>query len=128
MTMHEPDPDVLRWGLHLLDVCSLTNDSSEEIVTCYDPDYSKVEYVKEGYCESVHSAEDNDEMIARAYQEELSRIAASEVSNSSHGNEENQQKLVLAQDWHFNSGMGKKEKGKKKELFFCWEFIFVDLN
>lgn len=109
MIMHEPDPDVLRWGLHLLDVCSLTNDSSEEIVTCYDKDFSQVEYVKEGYCESAHSTQENDEMIARAYQEELSRIAASEMSSSSHGNEENQeQKLILTQDLRFNSGMESK--------------------
>lgn len=108
--MPELDPDVLRWGLHLLDVCSLTNDSSEGIVTCYDKDFSQVEYVREGYCESVHSTEENDEMIARAYQEELSRIPASEASRSSHGNEENQQQLILDQNWHFHSDCGSNQE------------------
>lgn len=108
MTMYEPDPDMVRWGLHLLDVCSLTNNISQETVTCYDNDFSRVEYVKEGYCEPIHSPVENDEMIARAYQEELSRLAASEALRSSDGHEEHQQELILGQDWNSNSGMEKE--------------------
>ncbi|CAK9159657.1 unnamed protein product [Ilex paraguariensis] len=99
MTIYEQDPDVVRWGLHLLDICSFTDAGSPGIVTCYDEDLSQVEYVKEDYCEAKHTNVDNDEIIAHAFQEELSRIAAAEASGSSIAGEENQQVSILAQDW-----------------------------
>lgn len=64
MAIFEHDPDVVRWGLHhLLDVCSSGNSGSPQTITGYDKDVSEVLYVREGYC-------DNDEIIARAYQED----------------------------------------------------------
>lgn len=105
----DQDPDVVRWGLHLLDICSLSNSGSRNTVTQYGTDLSRVECVREGYCESGHYVE-NDEIIAHALQEELSRIAAAESSGSSHAREENSQASILAQDWlgpskrHWSSG------------------------
>lgn len=111
MAIHEHDTDVTRWGLHHLDVC-LPNDSGcPNTVTKYDKDLSQVAFVKEGYCESMHANVDNDEIIAHAYQEELSRVAAAEALGSSHAEEEHQQMSILSQDWsgssrrHCNSGM-----------------------
>ncbi|KAL3523487.1 hypothetical protein ACH5RR_016321 [Cinchona calisaya] len=99
MAIYEYDPDVIRWGLHLLDVCSPSDSGSPNTVTRYDTDLSQVAYVKEGYCETIHTNVDNDEIIAHAYQEELSRLAAAEARGSSHAEEEHQQVSILAQDW-----------------------------
>ncbi|XP_059628334.1 OVARIAN TUMOR DOMAIN-containing deubiquitinating enzyme 9 isoform X2 [Cornus florida] len=96
MVNYELDPDVVRWGLHLLDVCSLSN--SPGSLTKYE-ELSQVEYVKEGYCETKHVNVENDEIIALALQEELSRVAASEASGSPHAGEDNLQASILAQDW-----------------------------
>lgn len=97
MTFQEQDPDVVRWGLHhLMDICSVSNAGSPGAFTHYDKDFSSVEYVSEGYCVSNHANIENDEMIARAFQEELSRLTLEE----NHGSpEEEQKESVLAQDW-----------------------------
>lgn len=107
MTTYDLDPDVVRWNLHLLD-CSLSNDISGNTVTQYDADLSHVEYVREGYIEPCNV--ENDEIIAKAYQEELSRLAKAEASGCPNFGEENLQESILAQDWlgplkrHGNSG------------------------
>lgn len=100
MTTYEHDADVVRWGLHhLLDVCSLSNGAPGS-VTHYDTDFSSVEYVREGYCESNHINVENDEVIAHTLQEELSRLAIAESHGSSQsGEQEHQQISILAQDW-----------------------------
>lgn len=97
MATYDVDPDVLRWGLHLLDVCTLSNDTSRCTVTQYDADLSQVEYVREGYVEPC--IVENDEVIAQAYQEELSRLASEEASRCPNFGEENLQASILAQDW-----------------------------
>nr|GEU82377.1 OTU domain-containing protein isoform X1 [Tanacetum cinerariifolium] len=103
---YEEDPDVKRWGLHhLMDVCSVSNGGSPSVFTRFDKDMSSVEYVSECYCVSNGGENDveNDEMIARALQEELSRLAVDEKD----GLKETvlaQKKTVLAQDWPACSG------------------------
>ncbi|KAL2525870.1 Cysteine proteinases superfamily protein [Abeliophyllum distichum] len=97
--MYELDPDVVRWGLHLIDVCSLTNCGSPVTVTCYDKDSSQIESVKEGYLDTTHSILENDEVIARALQEELSRLTDLEASGSEYAGEQHQQESILAQYW-----------------------------
>ncbi|KAF7848736.1 hypothetical protein BT93_L1611 [Corymbia citriodora subsp. variegata] len=115
MTMYEHDPDVVRWGLHLLDVCSISTAGSCGCVTRYDPDLSSVEYVREGCIEagqpgyigeeqpSYIGAEqlsvENDEIIAHALQEELSRLTLDEASGTSTSGNEPLQASVLTQDW-----------------------------
>ncbi|XP_019228890.1 PREDICTED: uncharacterized protein LOC109209977 isoform X2 [Nicotiana attenuata] len=99
MTVYELDPDVVRWNLHLIDVCSISNGGSLGTVTQYDRDFSQDGYVREGYCEPTHVNVENDEVIARALQEELSRLSVMDSVESSHTEEEHQKASVIAQDW-----------------------------
>lgn len=114
MATYKLDPDVERWGLHLLDVCTLANDTSHSTVTGYDADVSKVEYVREGYVVEPCNVE-NDEVIAHAYQEELSRLASAEASGRPDFDEERYQASIIAQDWlgpskrHGSSNFGNSE-------------------
>lgn len=101
MTVYEPDPDVVRWNLHLIDVCGINNGGSLPTVTQYDKDFSQLGYVTEGYSEPIHVSVENDEVIAHALQEELSRLSLQESSHTH---------PVLAQDWPApNSNIGKEE-------------------
>lgn len=59
--MYQPDHDVVRWGLHLIDVCSLSN-NTPETVTCYETDLSWTESVTEGFCNPPHSFEENENL------------------------------------------------------------------
>ncbi|KAL2533915.1 Cysteine proteinases superfamily protein [Abeliophyllum distichum] len=109
MPTHELDPDVVRWGLHLIDACSPMNGGSPKTITCYDKDMSRIEYVEEGYCDTTDSIVKSDEVIAHALQEELSRLETAEASGSTCVEEQDQQASILAQDWfgssrnHFDS-------------------------
>ncbi|KAK9061272.1 hypothetical protein SSX86_018452 [Deinandra increscens subsp. villosa] len=129
MPEQEHDPDIVRWGLHhLMEVCTVTNGGSPAVFTHYDKDLSSVEYVSEGYCESNNaSAEndkessctnvENDEMIARALQEELARVA--EEENHGSVGENYQKESVLAQDWPATSkrhGNYKPEGNEEQDL------------
>ncbi|XP_024980707.1 OTU domain-containing protein DDB_G0284757 isoform X2 [Cynara cardunculus var. scolymus] len=80
-----------------MDICSVSNAGSPGAFTHYDKDFSRVEYVSEGYCVSNHANIENDEMIARAFQEELSRLTLEE--NHGSPEEDHQKESVLAQDW-----------------------------
>lgn len=109
--MYKLDPDVVRWGLHLLDVCSLSNNGSPETLTCYENDLSEsvtVEegfshptssVVDEGFCYPTHSVVENDEVIAHALQEELSKLATVETSETTSAIEERENESILTQDW-----------------------------
>ncbi|XP_050155661.1 OVARIAN TUMOR DOMAIN-containing deubiquitinating enzyme 9-like isoform X2 [Malus sylvestris] len=97
MTTYNLDPDVVRWGLHLLDVCTMSNDNSHSTITQYDQDFSQVECVREGYVEPCNV--ENDEIIAQAYQEELSRLTSVEKSGGSGYGDGQLEASILAQDW-----------------------------
>lgn len=119
MMSYEQDPDVLRWGLHqLLDVCTLSNSGSQNVITRYDTDLSQVGYVREGYTDTEPAYVENDEVIAHVLQEEFSRIAAEEASGSVNP----EKPSILEQDWvspsgrYNNSGSGK---------FSCSQFDFL---
>lgn len=113
MIMYEQDPDVVRWGLHLLDICRIPCSSPGSSIH-YEKDLSQVECVKEGFCETKCDEVENDEIIAHALQEELSQLAAAEASGSSQAGEEDLQASILSQDWqvpsnrHFTIGTGEK--------------------
>ncbi|GFP97010.1 otu domain-containing protein ddb_g0284757 [Phtheirospermum japonicum] len=96
MTTYQLDPDFVRWGLHLIDVCSLSNDGSPQTLTCYENDISRTESVTEGFYNPTCSFVESDEIIALALQEELSKLAASDASgftnHSSPGFQCNQEK------------------------------------
>ncbi|KAH1230375.1 OTU domain-containing protein [Glycine max] len=97
MAIYELDPDVVRWGLHLLDDCTLSHHYSPSIVTQYDPDLSQVEYVTEGFCQ--HQYVDSDEAVAQAYQEELWQLDSMVASGISNFENEGMQGSVYTQDW-----------------------------
>ncbi|GER48953.1 cysteine proteinases superfamily protein [Striga asiatica] len=99
MTMHQLDPDIVRWGLHLIDVWPVADERSPQTITCYEEDLSRTDSVKEGFCERENSVVENDEVIAQALQEELSKLADAEASGSSTFEEQNQKASILAQDW-----------------------------
>ncbi|CAI0411929.1 unnamed protein product [Linum tenue] len=103
MIVQEQDPDVVRWGLHnLIDVCSIRNNGSCSGVTQYEADQSQVGYVREGYNEPVYSNNlESDAVIARALQEEFSRIAAAEASGRLGNGEES----IVSQNWFSPSGI-----------------------
>ncbi|ERM94842.1 hypothetical protein AMTRI_Chr07g80000 [Amborella trichopoda] len=95
----EYDPDVVRWGLHLLDGDPSSNPSyyyntSQSPITDYEGDYER-----EAQNSGERSTVENDEIIAHALQEELSQLAVEEASGSSHVGQEHLQASILAQDW-----------------------------
>ncbi|XP_022841976.1 OTU domain-containing protein DDB_G0284757-like [Olea europaea var. sylvestris] len=134
MTSQELDPDVVRWGLHLID-CSPTRGGSPKTITFYDKDMSRIEHVEEGYCEARDSAADNDKVIAHALQEELSRLRTAEASGSTCAENQDQQASILAQDWfgssrkHFDDGAG-MVPDNRGELFATGEEqeIFLEIE
>ncbi|XP_060174872.1 OVARIAN TUMOR DOMAIN-containing deubiquitinating enzyme 9-like [Lycium barbarum] len=96
MTVYEPDPDVVRWNLHLIDVCGINNGGSVGTITQYDRDFSQLGYVvMEGYSEPTHTNVENDEVIAHALQEELSSLSFEESIGSSHTHQEHRKASVL---------------------------------
>ncbi|XP_057788790.1 OVARIAN TUMOR DOMAIN-containing deubiquitinating enzyme 12 isoform X2 [Salvia miltiorrhiza] len=101
--MYDLDPDVVRWGLHLIDVCSLGNNGSPPAVTCYVEDKSTTDTLKVGFCTTVESVVENDKAIAQALQEELSRLDAAPGGSVSSG-EQHQKESILAQNWLGPSG------------------------
>ncbi|KAL6504079.1 hypothetical protein OROGR_026002 [Orobanche gracilis] len=104
MTMHQLDPDVVRWGLHLLDVCSLSDNGSPLTVTCYEEDLTRTGSVKEGFSYPTYSVVENDEVIAQALQEELSKLDAAEDSRFVSSEEQHHKASILAQSWLGHSG------------------------
>lgn len=91
--MYQHDPDV-RWGLHLVDVCSLSN-GYPETVTCYEQDSSWTESVTEGFCNPVPSFEGSDAYPSGFSSSENHHQGESSISLDWPGNS----------DWQSNSGM-----------------------
>ncbi|GAV62524.1 OTU domain-containing protein [Cephalotus follicularis] len=132
MRVYDQDPDVVRWGLHhLVDVCTLCNDGSRRAVTKYGKDSSKVGYVSEvylepeqtghvieGYQEPMYTYIESDAVIARALQEEYSRVAAAEASGFSPLG----QGSILAQDWQ-NPSMRHNSSGCDNDQIAAYDPI-----
>ncbi|PIN11055.1 OTU (ovarian tumor)-like cysteine protease [Handroanthus impetiginosus] len=124
MTSYHLDPDVVRWNFHPVDVCSLSNDGAPETNTFYE-DLPRTESVKEGFCNPTHSFVNNDEVLAHAYQEEISRAAASDASGFTSAERQHQNESILAQDWLGLSGrhsssqfqINQEETGQTEPVF-----------
>ena len=101
MATRDMDPDIVRWGLHLLDVCTFSNSGSPSTIIQYDPDLSQVEYVSEGF--NHYENVENDEAVARAFQEELARLDSMEASGSSNLENQHDRTSILEQDWSSTS-------------------------
>ncbi|XP_058067757.1 OVARIAN TUMOR DOMAIN-containing deubiquitinating enzyme 12-like isoform X2 [Magnolia sinica] len=99
MITYEPDPDVVRWGLHLLDGDPFSNSGYCGTTTQPDANYCDGEYDRECQFATDRTNVENDEVIAYALQEELSHLAVAEASGSSQVGEEHVQASILAQDW-----------------------------
>ncbi|MQM01397.1 hypothetical protein Taro_034151 [Colocasia esculenta] len=122
MIMYEPDPDVLRWGLHLLHGDPFSNSGYCSTSTQNDISFYDGEYARESNFATDHTNVENDEIIAHALQEELSQLAVAEAYGPSDTNEEHAQTSVLMQDWYgssirnFDSGnLGEQEEGDDME-------------
>ncbi|MQM07565.1 hypothetical protein Taro_040404, partial [Colocasia esculenta] len=116
MIMYEQDPDVLRWGLHLLHGHSDPYQNSGYCVntTQNDTCYYDREYAGEGNFGTGQTTVENDEVIAHALQEEFSQLAIAEASGLAHENEEHVQTSVLTQDW-YGSTMRNFVSGNEEE-------------
>ncbi|KAL7148257.1 hypothetical protein ABFS83_06G166000 [Erythranthe nasuta] len=115
--MYEQDPDIVRWGLHLIDFCSLTNNGSPETVTCFENDLSSTGSVSEGLLCSpkTRSYVENDEVIAHALQEELSKLDNEEALGFTSNGEHHQKASILAQDWIFPSQTNSNSEHQSNE-------------
>ncbi|XP_034928985.1 OVARIAN TUMOR DOMAIN-containing deubiquitinating enzyme 9 isoform X2 [Populus alba] len=97
MIVFEQDPDVVRWGLHnLIHDCTLPNSGSCYAVTRHDRDTFNAGYVREYYNDPEYANNvENDAVIARALQEELSRIADAEAFGLNNAEQES----IIMQQW-----------------------------
>ncbi|KAK8947901.1 hypothetical protein KSP40_PGU015657 [Platanthera guangdongensis] len=99
MIMYEQDPDVVRWGLHLLEG-DISSAAYAETTGCSDANIYEAECSHERNIAVYRTNNvENDEIIAHALQEELSLVALAEASGASPSGEEHLQASVLAQDW-----------------------------
>ncbi|KAH0470247.1 hypothetical protein IEQ34_001805 [Dendrobium chrysotoxum] len=98
MIMYDQDPDVLRWGLHLLQG-DLSSSAYSEATIQSDANIYQAEYRRENSVAIDCTNVENDEIIAHALQEELSQVALAEARGTSPADEEHLQASVLAQDW-----------------------------
>ncbi|XP_047955027.1 OVARIAN TUMOR DOMAIN-containing deubiquitinating enzyme 9-like isoform X2 [Salvia hispanica] len=107
----DPDPDVVRWGLHhLFDVSSLAKNHSPPAVTCYVEDMSATYTLKEEFCNTAESVVENDKAIAQALQDEFIRLdTANDQGSVSSREEQHQNESILSQNWPFSSGREKAE-------------------
>ncbi|CAN6302699.1 unnamed protein product [Urochloa humidicola] len=93
MVLYDQDPDVIRWGLHLL---LPAHDHHHTQTTAYAPpppfgDASNSVDIKVDHV-------DSDEIIAQTLQEELSQVALAEASGASSSADDNRS-AVLTQQW-----------------------------
>ncbi|PKA47789.1 OTU domain-containing protein 5 [Apostasia shenzhenica] len=98
MIMCDQDPDVVRWGLHLL-LGEFSSTAHCETTSLNDTSIYRAEYSHDKDVIMDCANIENDEIIALALQEELSEIAIAEASGMSTVGEEHLQASVLSQDW-----------------------------
>lgn len=89
--MCESDPELTRWGLHLL----------YDPVSCfsYENDSCVGGYGSEGNLGTDHTNVESAEVATYSLLEEFSQLATVEASGLSHASEEQAQISVLCQDW-----------------------------
>jgi len=111
MVLYDQDPDITRWGLHLLlpggggggggGGGAVTHNSAHHQTTPLQHpnggDTPNSTEIKVEHVARTDDAVDNDEIIAQALQEELSQIALAEASGASSA--DNNHSAVLTQQW-----------------------------
>lgn len=78
LVMSEPDPDVARWGLHLLDVDQLFSSNYYGDTSHHDVYISREQYSGDNRNDMETISIENDEIIAYTLQEELSQMSLAE--------------------------------------------------
>ena len=125
MTANEQDPDVIKWGLNLLDFDSLFNSSygcdyNQDDGNTYHGRYMR-DYNYNTECNSDCNYVENDAMIAHTLQEEFSRLAVGDAAQSSHVEAEHFHSSNVSSDWRAppspNYCPGK--------IFIIWFRLFV---
>ncbi|XP_010552956.1 PREDICTED: OTU domain-containing protein 5-B-like isoform X2 [Tarenaya hassleriana] len=91
----ELDPDVVRWDLQDLKVCTVANAGCCSSVTRYETDTVTYSRVREGYNGALTGYVQNDEVISHLYQEELSRFAHADAL----GFDNSSRSSVVSQEW-----------------------------
>ncbi|ONK79496.1 uncharacterized protein A4U43_C01F6950 [Asparagus officinalis] len=99
MIMYYQDPEILRWGLDILNVEPFSDSSYCGSNTQNDPLVYGVGYTGEGNFGADSIFVENDEIIAHSLQEEFSQVAVAEATSPSNEGEEHTQESVLTQDW-----------------------------
>lgn len=73
--MYEPDADVARWGLNLLDVDQLFSSSYYADSSHHDVDINHEQYCNDSLQDAKFSRLKNEERYSHTFQEELSQLA-----------------------------------------------------
>ena len=129
MVLYDHDPDIIRWGLHLLLPGGVVGGGAATDNSAHHHTQTTTSTPYSAYAPPLHHANgdssnsteinvehvarddavNNDEIIAQALQEELSQIALAEASGASSA--DNNHSAVLTQQWfrprtiHVASGM-----------------------
>lgn len=99
MLNYEQDPDVVRWGLQLFGTDPYFNCAYSETVVHDHESHYRQGYFKEENYETDYRIFENDEVIAHALQEELSKLTISGESKATDEEIEDLQVSVALQDW-----------------------------
>lgn len=128
MITYDQDPDVLRWGLNLLELGEqFSTNTYCSTSSPQNSGYYDGEYERESHYDSLQSNVESDEMLAHALQEELSHLAVAEASGTSNVDREHMQASILAQDW-FGPTPSTHSSGMRKSTWYnCLPSIFFTL-
>ncbi|KAL6967197.1 hypothetical protein U1Q18_032999 [Sarracenia purpurea var. burkii] len=99
MITYEHDPDVVRWGLQLFEGDPYSDCGYYGTVTHNSADYYHDQYFKEDQYDLGCRNVENDELIARALQEQLSQLSVAEAPGSPHEGVEHLQAPFYSNDW-----------------------------
>ncbi|KAK4343024.1 hypothetical protein RND71_038840 [Anisodus tanguticus] len=98
--MCEPESDAARGVLSFLDVDQLFSSNYYGDSRQHDIEICHEQYARENHCHPSYCNIDNDELIARALQEELSELSIAEDAESSHADQQYLQASTGVQHWH----------------------------
>ncbi|KAL9241614.1 hypothetical protein vseg_015705 [Gypsophila vaccaria] len=106
MTANEPDNDVIRWGLNLLDVGQFFNSSYgrncgqdyNQDGSMYQSQYMR-EYNYDTACSTDYNYVENDAVIAHALQEEFSRFQVGDAAQPAHEGPSQFQQSDVSTNW-----------------------------
>lgn len=126
MVTYDQDPDILRWGLNLLEIGEpFSTNTYSTTSTPQNSGYYIGEYERESHYDSMESKVESDEMLAHALQEEYSNLAVAEASGASIVDGQHMQASILEQAWsgptpsNHSSGMRKEHIVQLFAFYIC---------